>query len=81
MLAILSSQMEADIDSGYNDLTKFSPINVATGQVVAREEFKRNQVSVETEQIFDNSDDYMGIRIGYLAAFPGWLFMFVRANQ
>ena len=81
MLAILTSQMDADSDSGYNDLTKISPVNMANGQVTPREEIKRNQVSVEAEQIFDNSDDYLGVRIGYLGAFPTWLFMFARNNS
>ena len=80
LLDILSAQMEADIDSGYNDLAMTSPVNLSNGQVIPREEIKRNQVSVATEQIFENSDDYFGFRLGYTGMFPAWLFMFVRNN-
>ena len=81
ILDILSAQMEADVESGYNDLTDFSPINLSKGSVLPREEFKRNQVTVQVEQIFDNSDNYFGVRIGYLGMFPWWLFQLVRANS
>lgn len=81
MLDILSAQMEADVESGYNDLTLYSPVNMMNGRVTPREEIQRNQVSVATEQIFNNSDDYLGIRINYLAPYPAWLFNFVRINS
>ena len=82
LLDILSAQMEADVETGYNDLTLFSPVNLQKGQVLPREELKRNQVTVETEQIFNESDNYFGgLRLGYQSTYPWNVFLFVRKNS
>lgn len=75
LLEMLSAQMSADIETGYNDLSKTPAINVANGQVLDRNELYRNQLCVDAEQIFDSSDAWFGFRIGYQAPFPPIYFV------
>ena len=75
---LLSTQFESDVDSGYNDLTGISAVNVANGQIIPREEIQRNTVSVATEQVWDNSQAYLGINIGYQGQFPPYYYLFIR---
>lgn len=75
---LLRAQFESDVDSGYNDIGIQAPINTANGQIIPREEIRKNLVSVETEQIFDNSQDYFGLNIGYQGVFPSNYFTIVR---
>lgn len=75
---MLTTQIEADAETGFNDLSSTPAINVANGQVLDRHELERNQVSVDTEQVFDDSDAYFGFRIGYQAAFPPIYFMLLK---
>lgn len=72
---MLSTQFEADVETGYNDLADTPAINVANGQILPREEIKRNEVSVATEDEFDNNQTYFGINIGYQAQFPSYYFL------
>lgn len=74
MLEILSTQMEADAETGFNDLSSTPAVNLSNGQVIDRNEFYKNQVSVDAEQVFDDSDSYFGFRIGYQAPFPPIFF-------
>ena len=75
---LLSTQFESDVDSGYNDIGDTSAINVANGQIIDRNEIRRNLVSVATEEVFDNSQSYFGINIGYQAPFPSYYFILLR---
>lgn len=75
---LLRTQMESDVDSGYNDLTNNPAVNLANGQILPREELLRNAVSVATEQEWDNNQLYFGINLGYQAQFPSYYFLFVR---
>lgn len=72
---MLSTQMEADVDSGYNDLSKQPAINLANGRDIDRALLSANEVSVPTEEIWDSSDDYFGFRLGYQAPFPAIYFV------
>ena len=76
ILELLTTQMDADVQTGFNDLSEVPAVNVSNGQIIDRNELYRNQVSVDTEQIFDDSDAYFGFRIGYQAAFPPIYFVF-----
>lgn len=67
---LLSYQMEADTETGYNDLTQQPAVNVSNGQVIPREELLRNQVTVDVEQMLNNNARYLGINIWYAAQFP-----------
>lgn len=75
---MLLTQLEADNETGYNDLSKSPAINIASNQVIDRNELYRNQVCVDVEQIFDDSDAYFGFRIGYQSPLPGYLFVYLR---
>lgn len=74
---LLSTQFEADVETGYNDLGKTPAINVSNGQIIDRNEIRRNLITVETEQIFDNSYDYFGINLSYQAVFPAYYYYFL----
>lgn len=76
---LLRTQFESDVDTGYNDLTNVSAINIANGQVLPREEILRNSVSVATESEWDNSSSYFGFNIGYQGQFPYNYFIFARS--
>lgn len=75
---VLTTQFEADNESGYNDLGDTAPINVSNGQSIDRNLLWANQVSVSTEQIIDNSSRYFGINLMYQAVFPWIYFEMVR---
>lgn len=70
ILKLLAIQMEADIQSAYNDLTLAPAVNVSNGQVIPREELQRNQAVVDVEQLLNCSARYLGVNIWYAAAFP-----------
>ena len=78
MFKLLSIQMEADIETGYNDLTLQPAVNVANGQVIPREELQRNQVVVRVEQLLDQSARYLGINIWYAAKFPPQFLFYLK---
>ena len=70
---VLLEQFEADNESGYNDLTKQPAINLATGQVIDRNELIRNQISVAAEQVIDNNAQYFGFNICVMFRYPPYL--------
>ena len=78
LLEILSVQMEADNETGYNDLSETPAINISNGQVLDRNELYKNQLCVDAEQVFDSSDNWFGFRIGYQAPFPPIYFVFFK---
>ena len=80
LLELLSAQMYADIQTGYNDLL-FQPAVSFTGQDKDRAAIRQNSLCVAAEQIFEESDNYFGVRISYQAQFPWPYFVFVRNNQ
>lgn len=80
LLQALSSQFEADVESGYNDLGDVAPINVANGNIIDRNQIIANQVSTNTEQIIDDNSRYFGINIVYQAQFP-WIYFKVATEK
>lgn len=50
----LISQLNADIESGINDIKKIAPINPQTYQTIKREELANNMVCVECENIIQS---------------------------
>ena len=78
---LLFEQLEADLQTGYNDLSSMPAINYAKGNIIPREEQIRNQISVDTEQILDRSEEYFGINIMYSSAFPFYVYNFVEKNK
>ena len=77
LLELLSAQMYADIQTGYNDLL-FQPAVNFNGADKDRTQIKLNSLCVAAEQVFDESDNYFGIRIGYQGQFPYQLFLLAR---
>lgn len=75
---MLNAQMESDIDSGYNDLTGSTAVNLSNGQIIPREELDRNAVSVATEEEWDNNQVYFGINLGYQGMFPQYIHIMLR---
>lgn len=75
---MLYAQMESDIDSGYNDLTGSTAVNLSNGQIIPREELNRNTVSVATEEEWDNNQAYFGINLGYQGRIPPYYQILIR---
>ena len=71
---VLVEQFEADNDSGYNDLSKISPINVSNGQVIERGTILANMISVNTEIVIDRNAEYFGFNILYQGQLPMILY-------
>ena len=67
---ILVEQMYADVEYAYNDLGATPAINVTNGQIIDREEIKRNKLSVDAEEIANQSIAYFGFNIFYQGQFP-----------
>lgn len=78
ILEMLTIQMEADVETGFNDLSSTPAINVNNGQVLDRNELWRNQICVDAEQLFNTSDQYFGFRLGYQCPYPYSFFTFFR---
>lgn len=80
ILELLTAQMYADVQTGYNDLLYQPAVNF-NGQDKDRMNIQLNAVCVATEQIFNSSDNYFGIRLAYQAQFPYAYFLLVRNNS
>lgn len=80
LLEILSAQIYADLQTAYNDTMFISPINF-NGQDKDRNEIRRNALCLAAEDVFQNSDTFFGIRIGYQGQFPPFFYLFVRQNS
>ena len=77
VLDILTSQIEADLETGFNDLTLQPSVNVASGQTIDRNVLLANQVSVDTELIADENTNYFGFNLFLQTAFPQVLYLFL----
>lgn len=75
LLDALTEQMEADSESGFNDLSSTPAVNVSTGQIMDREQLYANQISVDTEQIILNSHRYFGVSIISRTKYPVGYFL------
>lgn len=78
LLNVLHEQMEADLETAYNDLSSIPAINTATGQVIDRNQLVLNQISVDAEQIIQDSKGYFGFPIIYQGQLPYYYFIFFR---
>lgn len=78
ILKLLSYQMDANMESGFNSTGKIPLVNAANGQIIAREEVMRNQVSVEVERLLMNSAQYLGVNIFYQGTFPPYFLNLYR---
>ena len=79
ILKMLSYQMEANMESGFNSTGKIPLVNASNGQIIQREEVARNTVSVEVERLFYNSPRYVGLQLGYQGSFPPIVYLNLRS--
>ena len=77
LLKVLREQMEADSESGFNDLSMTPGINVMNGQVIEREKLVENQISVDTEQLIKNSAKFLGINLVYAGVYGTGIFALI----
>lgn len=75
ILQVLTAQMEADTESGYNDLSSTPAINASNGQYIDRNLLAQNQLCVDAEQIIDQSASYFGVSIVLRTQFPFTYFV------
>ena len=75
---MLTYQMQADTESGYSDIRNVPAINVSNGQVIDREEIKRNQVTVAVEQMLTDSARYFGVNLAYQGTYPPYFLGLLR---
>ena len=80
ILAALTEQMEADNESGYNDLSSMPAIS-SQGQTIDRDQLYANQISPDAEQIIENSGSYFGISIVNRTVYPFYYANLWRTNQ
>lgn len=79
---VLSMQMEADAENGFNDLTLNPTINVMNGQKVGdRYEFRQNLVTVDVEDKIDSSASYFGVSIVCQVPYPFTYFQLAKAYE
>lgn len=74
---VLLEQLEADNETGFNDLSSQPAVNISSGQIIDRDELQRNQISVDTEQLIENNADYFGFNICIMTKFPPALILFL----
>ena len=78
---VLSMQMEADAENGFNDLTLNPTINVINGQKVGdRYDYRQNLVTVDVEDKIDASSSYFGVSIVAQVPYPFPYFQLARGN-
>ena len=66
----LSSQIESDLISGYNDQSAFVPESKEQRDLQVL-----NAVSVDTERIIYNAKSYGGINLVYSGVLPSWVYL------
>lgn len=74
---VLLEQMEADNETGYNDLSSQPAINISNGQEISRESLQANQISVDTEQLIERNADWFGFNICIMTRFPPALQLYL----
>ena len=70
ILACLLEEMEADNESGFNDLSSAPAVNITNGQVIDRSQLAANQISVDCEQVISSSASYLGFSCPCAQPYP-----------
>lgn len=76
----LAAQQYADLQTACNDVMFMPSINF-NGQDKDRNAIKQNSVCVAAEDVFDNSDTYFGLRLGYQGQFPPYLYLYLKGAK
>lgn len=67
----LVAQIMADAENGYNDLGNQNPIDFTNGNVIDREEIRKNKVCIDCEDILQNSaSDLEGYNVMCAIPYP-----------
>lgn len=77
----LTSQMEADMSYGYNDLMVRPALNPATNSLLDRDSIRLNSISLECEEIINDSVGYFGFNLCVLFPFDWYLFDLARKYE
>lgn len=75
---VLLEEMEADLESGYNDLSSQPAINFANGSDKNRHELAKNQVSVDAEQVIERNGAYFGFNLLIQTRFPPSVYVYIK---
>ena len=81
LIEVLTSQLLADAEYGYNDLLRRPTINSATNSILDRDDVRRNGISIETELLIEDSISYFGINLTYMGMFPPALLNLARKYE
>jgi len=77
----LTAQIEADMEYGYNDLMVRPALNSAANSILNRDEIRLNAISLETEEIINDSVGYFGFNLCILFPFDWSLFDLARKYE
>ena len=78
---VLTSQIEADMEYGYNDLMVRPALNASTNSMLDRDAIRLNAISLETEEIINDSVGYFGFNLCVLVPFNWYLFDLARKYE
>ena len=78
LLDVLTSQLLADAEYGYNDIARRPLLNSSTNSILERDQLRINTISIETEMIIEDSISYFGINLTYMGMFPPALLNLAR---
>ena len=81
LVEVLTAQMESELDWATNDLLVRPVVNVSNGYEGNRDLFMRNGISIECEQLIDDSVHYFGINLTYMQPLPWFYFNLVRQYE
>ena len=77
ILQVLLEQLDADNETGFNDLSSQPAIDMASGREINRESLFANQISVDTEQLIDTNNEYFGFNIMVQYAYPPMIRLYL----
>lgn len=81
VLELLSTQLEADLESAYNDLNDQPLINLKSGQIVDRNAVRQNRISPATEDVLEASIGILGINLLYAAQYPISVYLWMKGHK
>jgi len=81
LIEVLTTQILADAEYGYNDLMVRPLLNTNANTILDRDEVRRNALSLETEMLIDDSVSYFGINLTYMGMFPPYLLNLAREYE
>ena len=74
----LLTQMEADLENGYNSLLNEPRIDLRSNQVIEEGAFVSSQITIATRQVLESAPGTLGINILYQAQYPYQTRLYLR---